>query len=297
MIRAITEKLDFPLEAIEQFSADYKGLIERPALFSKFEKAMDRFLNEKGNGFTEDLDTLAQESEIPLHSLKMIFYLAAAVPMKERYDQRGIPEEVYWNSLVDLRCKMMEAHALYGYWGTFSIWFQDFYWCERFMLGRLQYEKRPFRVERYGHIKKGDTVFNCHIPSAGPLTEESVMDSLKKAHAFYRDELTDGILPVVCSTWLLYEPFDGTVFPEGTNLWKFNRMFTRLTSSADPNNGNFWRIFHMRYSPETLKDAPEDTGLRRRMKAYLMEGNTLGSSYGILLFDGDKILPPMEFEL
>ena len=52
MIRTIAEKLDFPHKAIEQFSADYKGLVERPALFSKFEKAMDRFLNEKGNGFT-----------------------------------------------------------------------------------------------------------------------------------------------------------------------------------------------------------------------------------------------------
>ncbi len=297
MIRTIAKKLDFPLEAIEQFSTDYKGLAERPALFSKFEQAMDRFLNEKGTGFTEDLDALAQESGIPLHSLKMVFYLAAAPIMKERYEARGIAEEIFWESLEDLRCKMMEARAYHGYWGTFSIWFQDFYWCERFKLGRLEYEKRPFRKTRYGNILKGDTVFNCHIPSAGPLTEESVLDSLKKAHAFYKDELKDGILPVTCNSWLLYTPFEGTVFPEGSNIWKFSRIFTKLSEKADPENKSFWRIFNMPYSPETIKDAPEDTGLRRRLKEYLLQGNSMGSSYGILLFDGEKILPPLKEEI
>ncbi len=291
MIRFFAEKINFPEEAISEFTQVYQTVTTHPAYRSLFEKAMDRLLNEKGNGFMEELEALSQQSGIHRQPLDMTLLLAAAAPMKERYEAQGIAEEIFWDSLEDLRYKLMENQANHGRWGTFvTFWFQDFYWCERFKLGRLQYEKRFFKFPEYQGIKEGDRVFNCHIPSSGPLTPESVMDSLKKAHAFYKDELTDGILPVVCNSWLLYTPFEGTVFPEGTNLWNFSRMFTKLKETEDPNCNNFWRIFDQEYDPATLKDAPADTGLRRRMKAFLEAGNPMGSAYGILLFDGEKII-------
>ncbi len=291
MIRTVAEKLGFPLEAIDEFSAIYKGLAEKPALSSLFNKAMDRFFTEKGNGFTEDLEILSALSGYHRQQLDMTFLLAAAIPLKYLYFQKNIPEEIYWDSMEDLLYKLMENKANHNRFGTFvTFWFQDFYWCKRFKLGRLQYEKRFFKYPEYRGIKENDPVFNCHIPSCGPLTEESVLNSFKKAHTFYRDELKDGILPLVCNSWLLYPPFEGSVFPEGTNLWKFSRLFTKLKVTDDPACGDFWRIFDMPYDPATLKDAPADTGLRRRLKAHLETGSPMGTAYGILLFDGEKIL-------
>ena len=291
MIRETAEKLNFPPEAIEEFYNVYKGIVEKPEHCTRFNRAMDRFYTEAGNGFLEELTALAEESGFHPQQVDMTFLLAAAQPLKYFYHHNNIPEEIYWDSMEDLRYKLMENKKNYDRWGTFvTFWFQGFFWCERFKLGRLQYEKKLFKYPEYRGIKEGDRVFNCHIPSSGPLTPEAVMDSLKKAHAFYKDELKDGILPVVCNSWLLYTPFMGEVFPEGSNLWEFNKMFTHLREVDDPNCSNFWRIFDQEYDPATLKNAPADTGLRRRLKAFLEAGNPMGSAYCILLFDGEKII-------
>jgi hypothetical protein len=182
----------------------------------------------------------------------------------------------------------MECKTVKGVWGTFvGWWYHEFFRLARFGLGRLQYEKVPFRCEEYHGIKKGDIVFNCHIPSSGPLLREEVIDSLKKAHAFYRDELKDGIFILVCSSWLLYPPMY-EVFPENGNLRKFYELFVVIEAKEVETELSLWRIFGVEQTP--IKDLPENSSLQRRLKQHLLQGGTMGSGYGVLLFDGEKIL-------
>ncbi len=54
---------------------------------------------------------------------------------------------------------------------------------------------------------------------------------------------------------------------------------------------NFWRVYNMDYTgPESLEKAPEDTGLRRRLKKYLKDGGVIGYGIGYIMFDGEKII-------
>jgi len=50
-------------------------------------------------------------------------------------------------------------------------------------------------------LKRGDTVINFHIPSAGPLTDEKRLDSYKQAYKFFGGK--DGEpMAFVCGSWL-----------------------------------------------------------------------------------------------
>ena len=87
-------------------------------------------------------------------------------------------------------------------------------------------------------------------------------------------------------------PLEGyeKVYHEGSNLKAFYEMFDVFESSTSESNGNFWRIFNMEFSRDTLHNAPEDTTLRRNFKKYLLDGNNMGSGKGILLFDGERVI-------
>ena len=143
-----------------------------------------------------------------------------------------------------------------------------------------------FVVPLKNKLKKGDVVYNCHIPSGSPLAPEAVMDSLRRAHAFYQPE--NGVLPVICHSWLLYPPHK-KVFPPASNLLRFAEMFDVTESEVSPDYNDFWRIFHCPYHA-SLKNLPRRTELQRNFAAYLQQGNQMGLGLGVLLFDGKTIL-------
>jgi len=138
-------------------------------------------------------------------------------------------------------------------------------------------------------VRGGETVVACHIPSSGPLLTEDVMASLRRAYAFFGNTHRDGKLIVTTSSWLVYPPYQGTVFPVGSNVYRFAALFD-VISEKDTDFGDFWRVFNVPYSKETLANVPEDTSMRRRMKQYLQNGGIMGSGYGVIVFDGEKIV-------
>lgn len=291
MITEIAKKINFPEEAIEYFKEKHDALMARPELYSELYRAMDEFYMKGDRSFIEILDKVAAEADIPNYSVHMIFLLLAARPLRYIYRQQGISEDIYYETLTDLKCKLMECKNVQGCWGTFvGWWYPDMFRCKIVKLGRLEYERLAFPHDDYkGFLKKGDKVFNCHIPSSGPVTKESVIESLKIAYAFFSDELKDGILPVYCSSWMLY-PGHKELYPEGSNLRNFYELFDIFAEVEDKSNHNFWRLFNVDYSPETFEAAPENTTLQRNIKNYIRSGKNMGTGKGVLLFDGEKIL-------
>lgn len=136
-------------------------------------------------------------------------------------------------------------------------------------------------------MKEGDTVYNCHIPSSGPLAEDSIIDSLRRAYSYFREELTNGIMPVYCNSWLLYPP-TARLYPKESNLEAFYHMFDVIEETEKPNNPDFWRLFYKDFSAETLSCVTPETSLQRIILTYLKGGNNMGSGKAILLFDGEK---------
>lgn len=287
MIKEFGAKTGFPPEAI-CFLEEKFNILQQKSKMNCLYAAMDNLFCEKDGKYLALLQEIAEETEIHRVTVNMIFFILCAKPLFYIYRQKGLSESLFWDTMCDLKYKLMECKEVYHVWGTFVPgWFQRFYLCERFALGRLQYETVAFPHDTYRDVlKEGDVVYNCHIPSSGALTPEAVMDSLRCAHAFYKP--VSGILPVVCYSWLLYPPYR-EVFPAGSNMAAFAQMFDVVESKISPDKDDFWRIFHCK--PTTKwQNLPNDTSLRRNFITYLQQGNPMGVGLGVLLFDGEKII-------
>ena len=290
-IHTICRQIDFPEDAVAYLEGCYGAIVQKSA--DKLQNTAVEWMRLDGDwrGCLGKIAEIAQETGVSLNSARMVFFLYCAIPLVEEYEKRGLPETLYWETLKDLRYKLLECRALYGEWGTFvPDWYRCFYTCGRFALGRLQYEPMSFPLTGYKNaFKQGDVVYSCHIPSSGALREEDVLESLKYAYRFYQAELKSGVLPVVCHSWLLYGPLE-TVFADSPNILKFRSLFDVVQNDADGNNGDFWRVFYQEFSKENLENAPTNTKMQQRLKKYLLDGNTMGCGWGILLFDGEKII-------
>lgn len=285
------EQLDFPKEAIEAFENAYDKIIKDKSLADMLSEAMDDYFIGNGEKHGELLEKISEITEIHIYTVHMTFLLTCAIPLREKYRNVGFSEEIFIDSMHDLTYKLNECKKMYDVWGTFVFrWFRRFFLLERFKLGRLQYERIPFPCNDYkGIVKEGDIVYNCHIPSCGPLTEDSVIASLKQAYAFFKNELKGGLMPVYCNSWMLYPP-TAALYSDGSNMKRFYDMFSVVEAVEKPDNPDFWRIFYKNYSKETLDSIAVDTSLQSAILTYLRAGNNMGSGKAIFIFDGETIV-------
>ena len=292
MISEFYKGLDFPDEACRVLQESYEIMTANSEAAELLRKAEDSFFAEGDESFSDFLQKTADITGVHRFVVDMVFLLMCAGRLRGLYDDRGLSRELFWDTLRDLRYKLIECHDVYGVWGTFVTgWFKCFFTLGRFALGRLQFERASLRYDDYrGFAVRGHEVVNFHIPSSGALTPESVLDSLHRAYEFYRDEcLTDGIMLFTCYSWLIYPP-QYKVYPEGSNLQKFYNMFDIVEAYESDDFGDFWRVFNMEYSPEAIDRAPTDTRLRRNLISYIKEGSRMGCGFGIIAYDGTKII-------
>lgn len=206
--------------------------------------------------------------------------------------RKGIDEEIFWKSIEDMHWKLLECKECEGVWGTFVPgWYRGFFDMTRFGLGRFQFEETGFDADYYEKcgvvLKRGDKVYNFHIPSAGPLTDEKRIDSYKQAYQFFGGK--DGEpMAFVCGSWLLYDGHR-EFLPENSNILRFMDDFDIIRSQEREKFSDGWRVFG-RYSDGPVDDLPEDTSIRRAFKQRLQQGKPTGYGYGVILFDGEKIL-------
>ncbi|MBQ8599985.1 MAG: DUF5596 domain-containing protein [Clostridia bacterium] len=286
MITSLAYELGFPETAVFSLKKDFDAMW---AGKEQLDAALKNLYTDEGAYYRNTVKGLAEEYGVHIYAAEMAFFLYAALPLREVYKENGYSDELYLDTMADLRYKVKECHDIYGIWGTVAgSWFRDFYLLKRFKLGRLQYEPRPLRFAEYKGYKQGDIFYGCHIPSCGPMTPEAVLDSLKRAHTFYRAKLKDGILPVHLRSFLIY-PGHYEVYPEDSNLKKFYEMFDVVGGDEKPDNPYIWRIFGCE-NCEDYTALPERTSLQRRFKEYLLSGKCMGSGDGFLLFDGEKII-------
>jgi hypothetical protein len=285
MIKDICEHLSFPTEATETFVNGYNDIRSQNCLFL-FDSARELFFEGDTKQYRTLLAEVSKKTGIHKCTVDMIFLLTCTDRAKEIFDERGISEEIYYDTMRDLTAKLVECKKLHDVWGTFVIWwFPEFFRAERFALGRLQFEKKEFPFEDYkGIVKKGDTVYNFHVPSGGSFTHDAITDSFKRAYKFFG---VKGIMPIFFSSWLIYPPH-GELFADGSNLKNFYNLFDILDAYEYATNAEMWRIFYVTYSPETDLDAlPEDTSLQRSFKQFLKNGGKMGGGRGMILFDGE----------
>lgn len=126
----------------------------------------------------------------------------------------------------------------------------------------------------------GARVLNVHIPAEGALKPGAVDDSLRAARRVFADRGIE-TEAVVCESWLL-DPHLPNFAPESGNSVAFMRRFAKFPVRCPaPSAGKY--VFGMRFAEPQWQDAPQDTTMRRNLKAYLKAGGQLYDTGGVLI--------------
>ncbi len=245
----------------------------------------DQFYNDLY--ITDKLDCLANTLGEPYRMVRLAFCLYCTDKMYELFKEQGLSDRVYLDSLIDLRVWALTCKRNYDEWGM-----EEFKWLANalrgklYRLGRLQFERETYLFDSYeAHgvsIKKGDPVIATHIPEDGRMTYEARLDSYKQAYAMFGNPV------FICESYLLY-PEQYNFLPENSNILDFMSEFDIVYSQENDRMNDMWRIFGIRenYNPEEL---PRDTSLQRAYADHIAKTGMNGSGYGVLVFDGEKIL-------
>ena len=143
----------------------------------------------------------AEEAGLSPYTVWLLFLIQAAKPAREGYLEKGVPEDIVWDTWEDLKYKAIECKNVQGVWGNFvAHWYPIFFSNDIVKLGRLEYENVTYEgevpYEKNGYVvRPGDKVKSVHIPSSGePFDQAARLASYKKAYQFFKEELQGGPL-------------------------------------------------------------------------------------------------------
>lgn len=299
-VKLVMEKLGFPEEAINVFAAFEKRLDDEADFGNRLDELNARYLcreNEKQldcKQLHREIAELADEKGVSPYTLDLLFLLNCTQALFERYKEGSVSENIYWDTMMDLKYKLVECIDCEEVYGVMCwSWYREFFTMERFAIGRFQYQMSQTSVDyttKNGYkIKAGTPSLDIHIPSSGiPLTDEVRFDSYKKAHKYFRDYFETDESIFECSSWLLY-PRHKEFLPPNSNILKFDNDFELIRSEEKEGFSNGWRVFG-KYSDLPYDKLPTDTTLRKVYAQWLIENGVSGGGRGVIVFDGEKII-------
>lgn len=272
-LEEFSQRIDLPADAASTLAKTYAAVKDAESFQALSAMITKRESFEK---IAETIKTDAETLKLDWHTYTMAVLCANVPVIRERYAEKGAGDDIFWDSMIDFRCKINECKKVYGVWGIDPItWYAGFFEAKIFKLGRLEYEVRD------------EGVYSVHIPSCGALHHEDVLDSYKRAYVFFGGK--DGaILPFLCSSYLLFPAYQKAVFPENGNIHRFAEDFTIIRIDDKQNFRDAWRVFDRPYTGD-LTVLPQNTSLQRAFVAYMKENDNFGTGLGLFLFDGETI--------
>lgn len=262
---ALMEGLNFPIKALNQVKSYKIGVDEYEWYWNILKN--DSVAFERVWKLREDR-----------YQWALAFYVRAAVHAYENYRDKGISDQIYWDSMKDLKIWLEQCYRKYGIYGIYELlWIGQTIKLEVFRLGRLQYEKMVIKKDlgQARTIKSGTDIINLHIPEGEKLDRQSCLESLSKVKSFYGME--DNPI-IICDSWLL-SPKLREVLDKESNIIKFQELFYLID----------WRFEYPQAEERIFKDImdnkedyPEDTSLQRKAKAYYLRGEDFGVGLGVI---------------
>ncbi len=269
------------------------------ALAAEFDPIADEYAKNPWVPMTktlEKIDEISEKYKIYKYQLHLLLVINGLPYMHKRFLEKGLSDEVFYETMDDIRCKVQECVECHARVGTFVVeWYDRFFRATCFGFGRFQYEmatygeENDFKMACGRVLKKGDRYVNMHIPSRGiPLTDEVRLASYRAAYGYFKQFFGDGPVIFGCHSWLLYDK-QLEFLPEGMNIRKFISDFELIYSHDEPEFEDIWRVFG-RYSELPFEELPRDTALRKAYAEHLCAGGKSGVGLGVFAFDGEKIL-------
>ena len=238
-------------------------------------------------GAIASVDEIAERSGVHKYTAELLLFLCYTRALRTHYENAGISESIYQNTVLDLKYKLDECKCVHGICGSFvAYWFAGFFKLERFALGRLQFELVPLGAE---YSKNGvrlsldSKVINVHIPrTCTPLYRDAVLQSYSLAADFFRPMLGDNTA-FVCSSWLLF-PKHEQMLSEGSNIRRFISDYELISCGEYKDYSELWRLFDTVYDGEA-EHLPSDTSLRRAYIDLIKRGEHTGWGKGIFIYE------------
>lgn len=202
------------------------------------------------------------------HTALLAAALHSACRVWREYKTLGIEEQVFWDTMGCFPRFMGETRTRFGEYRFDRGW-----WTWRqlemklFRLGQLEYELR----------ENGEVA--VHIPSDADLSPAQVDASLALAGEFLaRFYPRWAAAEFTCHSWLL-SPRLLPFLREDSNIRAFQQRFSIL--ETDPDETCLQWLFAAKPDAD-LQTLPEDTSLRRGVKAHLLSGGLIGQGRGVL---------------
>ena len=203
--------------------------------------------------------------------------LIEALDSREKGAWKALPEDVW---LDTMKCFTRFVGEHYRSTGAYA--FDRSWWttCQvgarLFRLGELEYELR--------REEDGRSWIALHIPSDTKLTADRLNDSVARARRFLKEFFPEwAALPMQCHSWLM-SPKLRELLPEKSHIVRFQNAFDIMQVEPESDGALGW-VFNL--SAEQLKHVrvetlPEDTTLRRGVKALMLAGGAVGVARGVL---------------
>lgn len=197
----------------------------------------------------------------------------------ELHQNLGISHDITVATLKDVNLWIENHRAVTGELGLTNLgWLAGHYLGGLFRLGRLQF----VHAKAHPVVPSGEYVIEVHIPQGEPLDIDECMKSFEMAKPFFARLYPDKPAEYfVCGSWLL-SPDIPNVTDENSNICRFMRLWTQLPHDGDKGAQTIERVFGFTFDPADIASAPENTSLQRRVKAHILAGGMVESSFGCI---------------
>ncbi len=213
--------------------------------------------------------------------LCVLVYMAASGYTHETYKEKGMPDDVFYNTFNCLPEKMETHMKHFGTWGYSAItWPISHLNLTLFRIGRLGYGLVPAPHEP---VMAGDDVL---VPENEPYIYMHMSDneklvgcaeSIKEARVFFRQFIPEyGDCVYMTNTWLI-DPNLAEILPETSNIRQFQKLFT-VFERYDCRSEVLKRVFGV--EKENLDEYTPTTSLAGAVIDYLKSGRELGRGIG-----------------
>lgn len=218
--------------------------------------------------------------------------LCAAEYTYAGYRERGIPEQYYYDMMVDITRWTENGRAEFGVPGFSEIgWAKNYITMNLFQLGRLQFQFS--KVNLRGKLNKqelealpipnGSPSLYIHIPKGAPLEREACLDSIQQAKEFFPRYFPDfDFKGFITHSWLL-DPRLKELLPASSRILQFQELFSIIHTNEDHSHAAIRFIWYK--TGGNVAEYPENTSLQRAVKQYLLSGGELGETFGMIPLD------------
>lgn len=220
-------------------------------------------------------------------------FLAVLPDVRRFHAERGIPDDISWESLTVLGRAINEVHAMTGMSGLSQVsqWGVPMrFRGADYQLGRLSFNRGALSLlgRTQGHV------LNVHIPPLGRLGAAICDESFARARDFFpRHFPEEPVSFFICHSWLMDDQLS-RYLPESSNLVQFQRRFLLIPESEPESSDNdilnfvFGRASegsNIAFSfPDDLDDLPQNTRLQRAFVSHLRSGKHWHVRTGWLAF-------------